>query len=71
MESGTVFAFDLNLRKLIDQQQVTVKKARDYSVHGQFKVSDIKCRPDKLHKLLIAHEKSHVQVYSLHLNKVN
>ena len=67
MNSGSVHIFDIKKREFsnftIRNQKRTEGDFANY--HRENRVSDIKCQPDKMHRLLIAHERSQVCVYSM------
>lgn len=66
MVSGNVHIYDIPKREFTSFTIRCLKMKDAMSqVRNQFKVSDIKCQPEKMNRLLIAHEKSEIVVFSL------
>lgn len=65
MASGSVHIYDIEKRDFTNFTIRNLKTSPNASSVTPFKVTDIKCEPNKMHRVLIAHSKSHVQVYSL------
>lgn len=65
MTSGSVHIFDVDKQDFTNFTIRNKKQPPNPNFINPFKVTDLKCDPYKMHRLLVAHCKSHVQVYSL------
>ena len=65
MDSGTVHIYDIPRRQFTDCV-ITGPKQPEGDLDLPLKVCDIKSQPEKMHKVLIAHEKHSVCLYNLH-----
>lgn len=64
MNSGSVHIFDIKKKEFSDFTIRNLKQAEG-NVLNYHRVSDMKCQPEKMHRLLIAHEKCQVRVYNM------
>ena len=65
MTSGTVHIYDITNLQFTNMKIVNDQSSPGTHFKDPFKVTCIKCQPDKMQRILVSHSHSHVQVYSL------